>query len=158
MNRKQRRVLYNNYLDLRFRFNNSSRNLTDFFNCTFILSLPKRQQHFNFYDLKLEKKFGFSCGLFLLRMGRKLKSFKRNHKNIMSINLHFKKIYSSFFKYIYFFLINNFNYRQYAFFKKFMYMLSPSVYYFLHRQSYMPKFLNKRRIKRRVLRKLKSIS
>ena len=76
-----------------------------------------------------------------------------NKINIYTLIIYF--IYSEFyFKYIYMFVINNFNYRQYLFFKMFLEMLNPHVYYFLHRQSFMPRFLNKRRVKRRVLRQL----
>lgn len=154
MIRRQRKRLMLQYLKYKFLVNLYPNNPILHYNCNFFITLPKRQHHFVFFDLKKKKEFGFSCGSFLIKMGRKTKSFKRNHKNIMSINLHFKKLYGAFLKYIYLFLINNFNYRQYLFFKKFLTMLLPSVYYFVHRQSYIPKFLNKRRIKRRVLRKL----
>lgn len=152
--KRQRKKLYSIYKYYRFIQNNSYKNQIYYYNITFFLTLPKRQQHFNFYDIKLNKYFNFSCGTFLSKMGRKAKFFKRNHKNIMSLTLHMKKLYGFYFRYIYMFVINNFNYRQYLFFKKFLEMLNPSIYYFLHRQSYMPKFLKNRRIKRRVLRQL----
>jgi hypothetical protein len=152
--KRQRKKLYFTYKYYRFVQSNSCKNSVNFYNINFFLTLPKRQQHFNFYDLKLNKHFNFSCGTFLVKMGRKSKFFKRSYKNIMSLTLHMKKLYGYYFKYIYMFVINNFNYRQYLFFKKFLEMLNPHIYYFLHRQSFMPRFLNKRRIKRRVLRQL----
>ena len=60
--------------------------------------MPKRQQFFTFFNLKTNKQLGFSTGVFLAKMGRKQKFFKRNPKNIMTLTLQLKKDYSFFLK------------------------------------------------------------
>ena len=96
-----------------------------------------------------------SAGVFFTRMGRLQKFFKRNPKNIMTLTLQLKKDYIYYFRKIYLFFIKNFNYRQYCLYQKIMELVNPSIYYFVHHQSFMPKFLKKKRIKRRVLKTLK---
>lgn len=123
----------------------------------FYLTLPKRQQNFVFYDISLKKFFSFTSGVYLTKMGRHMKSFKRNYKNMLVLILQLKKEYGYLLKYIYLFYIKNFNYRQYTFFKKLLNLVNPTIHYLVHKQSFMPKFLNKRRIKRRILHKLNKL-
>ncbi len=130
------------YTDLNFYFTN------------FYVTLPKRQQHFLIYDLKQTKTIVFSSGQFLSIFGRRAKFFKRNPKNIAGLTLQLKNSYEDLLSRIYFFSLKNFNYRQYSFFWKFTDILKPRILYFLHKMSYIPRFLPKRRIKRRVLRLL----
>ena len=73
----------------------------------------------------------------------------------VSWNTFLKKDYIYYFRKIYLFFIKNFNYRQYCLYQKIMELVNPSIYYFVHHQSFMPKFLKKKRIKRRVLKTLK---
>lgn len=118
------------------------------------ITLPKRQQHFNFFDLKTKKYIHFSAGSYLLKIGRKAKFFKRNPKNLVSIVLQLKRDYPVLLKYIYIYYIKNFNYRQLNTLKKLYEILNPKIYYLCHRQSFLPQFLPKRRIKKRVYKKL----
>lgn len=121
----------------------------------FSVTLPKRQQHFNFIDFRLNRALGFSAGRYLLFMGHKSKYFKRRAANIVSIVLQLKRNFPRFLSLIYLFSLNNFNYRQFIFFKKFVSIANPSIKYFMHKRSYLPKFLRKHRIRRRVLKMLK---
>lgn len=154
MSRFYKKFLARNYLNINNAVALHLLNKKILYNSNIYLNLPKRQQFFNFFNIKTNKFFGFSAGVFLIKMGRNQKFFKRNNKNIMSITLQLKKEYLYYFKKIYLFFIRNFNYRQYCLFKKILNLISPSIYYFIHYKSFMPKFLNKKRIKRRVLKKL----
>ena len=126
-----------------------------FYNFTVLVTLPKRQQFFIFYDLKKEKFLNISAGRYLLDIGRKAKFFKRQPQNIMGIVLHLKKIYPLLLQRIYLYSIPNFNYRQFLFYKRFKEIINPEICYLFHAHSFMPKFLPKRRIKRRVLKLLR---
>lgn len=143
------------YKKINIFFNKTYIHKISFYRSNVYISLPKRQQHFNFFDIKFNSDINFSAGRYLLILGQKSKFFKRNHKNILSIILQLKKNFSKTLKRIWFFSLKNFNHRQYSFFKRFNIMLKPNIYYFLHKKSFMPLFLPKRRIRRRVLRLLK---
>lgn len=142
---KQLKILNNNLLIKKYQLYTSN----------FFLTLPKRQQFFTIFNLTTLRQLNISAGRFLASFGRKAKFFKRNPKNITSIVLQLKKTYIHILKYIYFFYIKNYTKRQFLFFQKFLSLLQPTVEYFIHRQSFIPRFLPKKRIKRRVLRLLK---
>ncbi len=143
------------YKKVNIFFNKTYVNSSYFYRSNVNISLPKRQQHFNFFDIKLNSEINFSAGRYLLTLGQKSKFFKRNHKNVLSIILQLKKNFLNMLRSIFFFSLKNFNHRQYSFFKRFNIMLKPDIHYFLHKRSFMPLFLPKRRIRRRVLRLLK---
>lgn len=154
MSRFYKKFLIRHYLEFSYLINKKARDNKNKYNSSIFLSLPKRQQFFNFLNIKTKKFTGFSAGIFLLKMGRNQKFFKRNPKNIMTITLQLKKEYLFFFKKIYLFYIKNFNFRQYCLYQKILSLISPKIYYLIHHQSFMPKFLKKKRIKRRVLKML----
>ncbi len=154
MSRRYKCSIIKLYWELASVIHNKITRDSSYYNSTVFFTLPKRQQFFTFFNLKTNKQLGFSTGVFLAKMGRKQKFFKRNPKNIMTLTLQLKKDYSFFFKKIYIYFIRNFNYRQYCLYKKIMDLITPKVFYFMHHQSFMPKFLKKKRIKRRVLKNL----
>lgn len=118
----------------------------------FFLTLPKRQQFFFIYNTNLNKQINLSSGRFLAFFGKRAKFFKRNPKNIAGIVMQLKKSYLYLLKYIYLFYIKNCNKRQYLFFDKFNTLIKPNIFFLIHKQSYIPRFLPIRRVKRRVLR------
>jgi hypothetical protein len=150
----QRKKLLKLYSSFRYATRNIAIRQETLFNSMFNITLPKRQQFFSIVDLTKDKFIGFSAGRLLSVFGRKAKFFKRNPKNATAIALQLKSSYSSFLRFIYLFYIKNFNNRQFFFFKKFMGIVSPQILYLTHRQSFIPRFLPKRRIRRRVLKAL----
>lgn len=118
----------------------------------FFLTLPKRQQFFTIFNLKTKTQLNLSAGRFLAFFGKRAKFFKRNPKNIAGIVMQLKKSYSYLLKYIYLFYIKNCNKRQYLFFEKFVALIKPNIFFLVHKQSYIPRFLPVRRIKRKVLK------
>lgn len=148
-NKIKRELLYKNILF----YSSTSANLKyKFYNSFFFLSLPKRQQFFFILNIKENKQINLSSGRFLTFFGKRAKFFKRNPKNIAGIVMQLKKSYLYLLKYIYLFYIKNCNKRQYLFFDKFYSLIKPNIYFLVHKQSYIPRFLPTRRIKRRVLR------
>lgn len=126
----------------------------DFYTTNFHVTLPKRQQHFVIQSFITKKPEIFSCGKFLNTFGKRSKYFKRDPRNVAALTLQLKSTHAEVLSKLYLFTLRNFNKRQYEFFFKFIDMLKPSVCYFLHKQSYIPRFLPRRRIKRVILRKL----
>lgn len=141
--------LYNNIL-----FINASSAFYQYkvYDSFFFLTLPKRQQFFTIFNLKENKQFNLSSGRFLAFFGKRAKFFKRNPKNIAGIVMQLKKSYIHLLKYIYLFYIKNCNKRQYSFFEKFIALIKPHIFFLVHKQSYIPRFLPTRRIKRKVLK------
>lgn len=123
-----------------------------FFNSNFHITLPKRQQYFTFFKLNTSKTTNFSAGRYLLTMGYKSKFFKRQPKNALTIILQLKRNFQNLLRLIYMFSLRNFNHRQFTFFKKFNVIVKPEIKYLIHKRSFIPRFLPKRRIRRRVLR------
>lgn len=153
--RRQRKLIIYEYKKISNLFKKSYAS-TDFLcESNFSVTLPKRQQHFNFNDFRSNRVLSFSAGRYLLFMGHKSKYFKRRAANIVSIVLQLKRNFPRLLSLIYLFSLNNFNYRQFIFFKKLMSIASPNIKYFMHKRSYLPKFLRKHRIRRRVLKMLK---
>lgn len=153
--KRQRQKVIAFYKFVRASLRKTTANPILFYNSTVLVTLPKRQQFFIFYDLKKEKVLNTSAGRYLLDIGRKAKFFKRQPQNIMGIVLHLKKIYPLLLQRIYLYSLPNFNYRQFLFYKRVKEIINPSIYYLFHAHSFMPKFLPKRRIKRRVLKLLR---
>lgn len=122
-----------------------------FFNITH-LTLPKRQQYINFYNIKHNKSRNLSSGLILKRAGYLVKFYKKNATNMASIVLYLKHNYGRWLTNVYLFKIKNFSYRQFLFFKKLTSLVSCSIFYLIHTKSYMPRFFPRRRIKRRIAR------
>jgi hypothetical protein len=147
----QRRKIFVLYKKIKYLFQ-KTKNIENFYKTCFFLTLPKRQQFFtiHFLEKSIDKTFG--AGYFLGQIGLKAKFFKRSVKNITGLVMHLKKIYIKDLKYIYMYNIKNYTYRQYLFFNKMLTLIEPNIHYLVHKQSYIPRFLRKRRIKRRVLK------
>lgn len=120
------------------------------------LTIPQRQQYFNFYSLQTSKLYGFSSGILLKIMGYTNKFYKRSYLNSAVLALYFRKYYLEWWTHVYLLVIKNFNYRQIFFLKKLYSLLKVNIYYVLHNRSFIPRFFPKKRIKRRVLRLLGS--
>ena len=126
---------------------------TKLYTTCFFLSSPKRQYLFSFWDLKNNKIINTSTGSLLAKLTKsKAKFFKRNADALPIITLEFKTNKLQLLKFIYLFSIKNFNKKQYDFFKKFCKLIQPHIFYLIHKQSYIPRYLSKRRIKRSVLK------
>lgn len=125
-----------------------------YFQSTFNLTLPQRQQCFSFYDLHTHKHKSFTMGKFLSNTIVVSKFYKRSTRNIGGVILSLKKDYALLFSRIFLFKILNFNLKQWLFWERFEDSLHPKVKFFLHKKSYLPRWQGKRRIKRVVLRKL----
>lgn len=149
--RRQRKKIIGLYKKLKIFFHQSVVVIPVEYNVSFTLSLPQKQQYYNIFEYKTNKRSNFSVGLFLSKFGKRGRFFKRTARNIPGVVLNFKKNYKKLIQYIFIFFIKNFSYRQFLFFKKFNEILKPNIYYLWHKQSYIPRFLPKRRIKRRVL-------
>lgn len=124
------------------------------FSSNFILTLPQRQQCFSFYNLVKKEQLTFTCGKFLNKFYTPAKFYKRSIKNIGGITMTLKKQYIHVLKRFYLVKILNFNYKQWLFWDKLDDTIHPSVKFFLHKKSYIPRWQGKRRIKRVVLRML----
>ena len=124
------------------------------FDSTFILTNPQRQQCFAFYDLEKNKQTTFTSGKFLNKFYTPAKYYKRSIKNVGGIVMAIKKQYAAIFKRIFLVKILNLNYKQWVFWDKFDETIHPTVKFFLHKKSYLPRWQGKRRIKRVVLRML----
>lgn len=124
------------------------------FDSTFTLTLPQRQQCFAFFDLEKNIQKTFTSGKFLNRYYTPAKYYKRSIKNVGGIVMALKKQYLVLFKRIFLVKILNLNYKQWLFWDKFDETLHPTVKFFLHKKSYLPRWQGKRRIKRVVLRML----
>lgn len=149
--RKQRKKIVGLYKKLKIFFHKSLVNIPEEYNVSFTLTLPKKQQYYNIFEYATNKRYNFGVGVFLSKFGKRGRFFKRTAKNIPGVVLNFKRNYKKLIQYIFIFFIKNFSYRQFLFFKKFNEMIKPNIYYLWHKQSYIPRFLPKRRIKRRVL-------
>lgn len=115
----------------------------------FYLTLPFRQHYFsiiNFFDTDIH----ISVGAILNWRGPVSKCLKKSNVNINVVLLFFRKFYSQYLSRIYLFTIKNFNCKQYNFFMKFFEQLTPSILYFIHKHSFIPRFCPKRRIKRKI--------
>lgn len=123
-----------------------------FYTSCFHVTIPKRQQHFRLQKLATQQTRVFSGGQILQIHSKRSKFFKRHYQNIASIIMQLKIGYPEFLKKIYLFSLKNFNRRQFIFFEKFTDALRPTVKYFMHKQSFAPRFLPKRRIKKNVFR------
>lgn len=152
---KQRAQTVYIYKNTQFAVNKTLLEKYIFFKSNFYITIPKRQQHFNIFEFKKLKDINFSTGVYLLTIGQKSKFFKRNPKNMLSMILQMKSNLISVLESIWLFSLRNFNYRQFTFFKKFCSAITPEIAYFVHKRSFMPLFLKKRRIRRRVLHLLK---
>lgn len=140
------------YLRFRFYSKKTVRRPSDYAKCCFFFSLPKRQHQFTIWSFNPPKHDNFSTGKFLNMLKKNIKFYKRDSRNTATIMLQLKRAYSTTLKYIYYLRISNYNYRQFNFFTKYMELFSPLIYFFQHRQSFIPRWTPKRRIKRRVLR------
>lgn len=126
-----------------------------YFNINY-LTLPKRQHFFSFLNINTGKGVILSSGVILNTLGYGGKFYKRSYISTASIILFFRKNFLNFFKYIYMYIIKNFNYRQFSFFKRLLTLIPVHIYYLVYRKSYTAQYFPKRRIKRRVLRLLGS--
>ena len=141
------------YKSIIHNFNDLLVDWTCIYTTCFFLTLPKRQYIFSFWNLKNNKIINTSTGKILSKLTKsKSKFLKRDMGALPIITLNFKVNDLSLLKYIYLFSIKNFNKKQYDFFKKFCKLIQPNIYYLIHKQSYIPRFLSKRRIKRSVLK------
>lgn len=125
-----------------------------FFNNLFFTSLPARQQFFFIFNMKKKKQFNYSSGILLKQPNKNMKFFKRNIKNITALVLYLKRYLLSSVQHIYMYYVKNFNKRQLLFFKKLHSLIKPDIQFFIFKRSFMPRFLPKRRIRRKVLRLL----
>lgn len=130
----------------------SYQSIIKYYDSCFFLTLPKKQQFFSIFYLKTCKFYSYSLGQILGKFSIKAKYFKKSYKNIASLMIYLKRYYFKILKKIYLFNIKNYNFRQYLFLFKMLKLIKPKIYYLVHRQSYIPRFLPKRRIKRSVLR------
>ena len=153
--KKQRKLVIQEYKRISSLFKKCYSSIEHLYESNFSVTLPHRQQHFSFTDFKLNRVLSFSAGRYLLFMGHKSKYFKRRAANIVSIVLQLKRNFPRLLSLIYLFSLKNFNYRQFLFFKKLISIANPNIKYFMHKRSYLPKFLRKHRIRRRVLKMLK---
>lgn len=141
------------YKKLANRFDDLLVNHSKIYTTCFFLKLPQRQYIFSFWDLKNNKIINTSTGKILSSLTKsKSKFLKRSKDALPIITLHFKVNNLELLKNIYLFSIKNFNKRQYDFFKKFCKLIQPNIFYLVHKQSYIPRYLSKRRIKRSVLK------
>lgn len=150
--KRQRKAVISFYYQLLFKINNTTLKADNYAKSCFFFNLPKRQQQFTIWQLNPAKHINFSTGKFLNVLKKSAKFYKRNHKNAATIMMQLKKTYGILLKYIYFLRIRNYNFRQYTFFMKYIELFSPVIYYFQHKQSFIPRFNPRRRIKRRILR------
>lgn len=134
-----------------------TRKVSDYSRCCFFFSLPKRQHQFTIWNFKPYKHENFSTGKFLNTLKKHVKFYKRDSRNTATVMLQLKKIYGLTLKYVYYMRISNYNYRQFNFFSKYMELFNPYIYFLQHRQSFIPRWTNKRRIKRRILRLISSM-
>ena len=121
-------------------------------NCCFFYSLPARQHQFTIWQFNPNQHINFSTGKFLNMLKKHVKFYKRDSRSTATLVLQLKKIYGATLKYVYYMRINNYNYRQYNFFMKYMELFKPYIYMFQTKQSFIPRWTTKRRIKRRILR------
>jgi hypothetical protein len=146
------------YKKFSLKINKILLNFTDIYTTCFFLNTPKRQYIFCFWDLKLNKIVNTTTGKLLKLIVKNFNKFlKRSIKSLPLLILHFKANDFYLFKNIYLFKLKNFNKKQFDFFKKFCILLKPNVHYLVHKQSYIPRFLPKRRIKRSVLKLINKI-
>ena len=131
--------------------------VSDYSKCCFFFSLPKRQHQFTIWNFKPYKHENFSTGKFLSTLKKNINFFKRDSRNTATVMLQLKKVFGITLKYIYYMRISNYNYRQYNFFIKYMELFNPHIYFLQHKQSFIPRWMGKGRIKRRVLRMLSSM-
>lgn len=104
--------------------------------------------------MKKKKQFNYSSGILLKQPNKSMKFFKRNIKNITALVLYLKRYLLSSVQHIYMYYVKNFNKRQLLFFKKLHSLIKPDIQFFIFKRSFMPRFLPKRRIRRKVLRLL----
>lgn len=152
--RKHLKIIVSKYKQISYRYLTIMKDNIKYYTNMFFVTLPKRQQHFIFSNLLLNKQQNFSSGQFLNTFGRRAKYFKRHPKNIAAIVLQLKNVFYYDLVRLYLLKIKNFNYRQYIFFMKFMESIKPDVCFFIHKKSYLNKLSPKRRIKRKYLKKL----
>lgn len=152
--RKHLKVVIKWYSQICYRYLTYAKDNFKYYTDMFFVTLPKRQQHFTFLDLTIDKQQYFSSGQLLNVFGRRAKYFKKHPKNIAALILQLKNAYQANLTRLYLLKLKNFNYRQYLFFFKFMEALKPEICFFLHKKSYLNKISPKRRIKRKYLKKL----
>lgn len=141
------------YKKFSLKINKVLLDFTNIYTTCFFLNTPKRQYTFSFWDLKNNKITNITTGKLLKFIVTHFNKFlKRSIKSLSLLILHFKANDFELFKYIYLFKINNFNKKQFDFFKRFCVLLKPNIHYLVHKQSYIPRILSKRRIKRSVLK------
>lgn len=124
------------------------------FDSTVTLTNPQRQQCFCFFDLSKQQQITFTAGRFLNQYYTPAKFYKRSIKNVGGIVMALKKQYLPIFRRIFLIKILNLNYKQWVFWDKFDDTIHPTVKFFLHKKSYLPRWQGKRRVKRVVLRML----
>ena len=103
----------------------------------------KKKYQFSYFSLFLHKKllyvkflinckwYNFSTGTLLGKKFKRIKFFKKSHKNIgYSINILNKK-FSKPISSILIFYCKNFTFKQYIWLKKFYFLIKPNIYYFI---------------------------
>lgn len=140
------------YKQFIIRFRPTVNKISKYANCCFFYSLPARQHQFTIWQFLPKKHINFSTGKFLNMLKKNVKFYKRDSRSTATLMLQLKKVYGSLLKYIYYMRINNYNYRQFNFFVKYVELFNPYIYFFQTKQSFIPRWTTKRRIKRRVLR------
>ncbi len=146
------------YKKFNLKINKILLDFTNVYTTCFFLNTTKRQYIFSFWDLKINKITNITTGKLLKFIVTNFNKFlKRSIKSLSLLILHFKANNIDLFKNIYLFKISNFSKKQFDFFKKFCTLLKPNICYLVHKQSYIPRFLPKRRIKRSVLKLINKI-
>jgi hypothetical protein len=125
---------------------------TNLYKSTFILSFPKKQQRLSIFRLDAKKDLHFSMGRLLRFAKYRGKFIKKKRTSIMTAILLLKKNYLKYLLNVYLCVIKNFNMRQFYFFMQYLDIFQPSIWFVIHKQSFIPRFTPKRRISRTVVR------
>lgn len=154
-NRKKYRLLY--YKNLVIFYNKFSLEKYIYgdkilFNLGLNVYQPKRQLYTDVFYNKVKT---ISTGVVLKDSVITLKCYKRKMIANSAIILYLQRTYGEVLRYLYFFFLKNFTYRLWNFIEKLWVLVEPSIFIFLHNQSYNPTIKRVKRIKRRVLRMLK---
>lgn len=118
----------------------------------FYLYMHKKLNYFNF--LYKNKFFNYSNGQLFRNKIKNFKSFKKSKKSIsMSINILTKKLHKKN-KFINLFFCKNFNYKNYSWIKKFLYLIKPQINKMVFTNNWQYVFKKKRRIKKKIYKTL----
>ena len=85
------------------------------YNSFFFISSPQRQLYYILYNLQTNKQINYSSACFLKLFTNSAKYYKKSHRNIGPITMHFRKMYKNLLKKIFFFKINNYTFKHQVF-------------------------------------------